>query len=184
MRSKCSHSRNSGVVRGCLLAAALDRPVRLNCDVLSRQNVYVNINRIMSVGNRLLESGHYASQQIKQISGQLEQEWKAFAAALDERSTLLEMSASFHQKCDQVRSRCFYSGTGTGLSTVTMKEPWKQNVRTLVGVRFSMSHRGLRAGRQQVVPSSYGGRQVAIDCSPAAPQESHFQGRFIRGCSQ
>lgn len=66
------------------------------------QNVYVNINRIMSVGNRLLESGHYASQQIKQISGQLEKEWKAFAAALDERSTLLEMSASFHQKCDQV----------------------------------------------------------------------------------
>lgn len=66
------------------------------------QNVYVNINRIVSVGSRLLESGHYASQQIKQISGQLEQEWKAFAAALDERSTLLEMSASFHQKCDQV----------------------------------------------------------------------------------
>lgn len=58
----------------------------------------------MSVGNRLLEAGHYASQQIKQISGQLEQEWKAFAAALDERSTLLEMSATFHQKCDQVRT--------------------------------------------------------------------------------
>ncbi len=57
----------------------------------------------MSVGNRLLEAGHYASQQIKQISGQLEQEWKAFAAALDERSALLEMSATFHQKCDQVR---------------------------------------------------------------------------------
>lgn len=69
------------------------------------QNVYVNINRIMSVGNRLLESGHYASQQIKQISGQLEKEWKAFAAALDERSTLLEMSASFHQKCDQVSQK-------------------------------------------------------------------------------
>uniref|UniRef100_A0A8C7PLL0 Trio Rho guanine nucleotide exchange factor b n=1 Tax=Oncorhynchus mykiss TaxID=8022 RepID=A0A8C7PLL0_ONCMY len=64
-------------------------------------NVYVNINRIMSVGNRLLESGHYASQQIQQISGQLEQEWKAFAAALDERSTLLEMSAAFHLKVDQ-----------------------------------------------------------------------------------
>lgn len=69
------------------------------------QNVYVNINRIMSVGNRLLESGHYASQQIQQISGQLEQEWKAFAAALDERSTLLEMSASFHQKADQVQAQ-------------------------------------------------------------------------------
>lgn len=59
----------------------------------------------MSVGNRLLESGHYASQQIQQISSQLEQEWKAFAAALDERSTLLEMSASFHQKADQVQTR-------------------------------------------------------------------------------
>lgn len=58
----------------------------------------------MSVGNRLLETGHYASQQIQQISSQLEQEWKAFAAALDERSTLLEMSASFHQKADQVHA--------------------------------------------------------------------------------
>ncbi len=60
----------------------------------------------MSVGNRLLEAGHYATQQIQQISGQLEQEWKAFAAALDERSTLLEMSANFHQKTDQVRPKC------------------------------------------------------------------------------
>ncbi len=70
------------------------------------QNVYVNISRIMSVGNRLLEAGHYATQQIQQISGQLEQEWKAFAAALDERSTLLEMSANFLQKTDQVRPKC------------------------------------------------------------------------------
>ncbi|KAJ7985626.1 hypothetical protein DPEC_G00354020 [Dallia pectoralis] len=83
----------------------------MNC-----MNVYVNINRIMSVGNRLLESGHYASQQIQQISGQLEQEWKAFAAALDERSTLLEMSAAFHQKVDQYMSNvepwCKASGEG------------------------------------------------------------------------
>lgn len=56
----------------------------------------------MSVANRLVESGHYASQQIKQIANQLEQEWKAFAAALDERSTLLDMSAIFHQKAEQV----------------------------------------------------------------------------------
>lgn len=66
------------------------------------QNVYVNINRIMSVANRLVESGHYASQQIKQIANQLEQEWKAFAAALDERSTLLDMSSVFHQKAEKV----------------------------------------------------------------------------------
>ncbi|KAI4898076.1 hypothetical protein NFI96_018077 [Prochilodus magdalenae] len=71
----------------------------MNC-----MNVYVNISRIMSVGNRLLEAGHYAALQIQQVSGQLEQEWKAFAAALDERSTLLEMSANFHQKSDQYMS--------------------------------------------------------------------------------
>lgn len=56
----------------------------------------------MSVANRLVESGHYASQQIKQIANQLEQEWKAFAAALDERSTLLDMSSVFHQKAEKV----------------------------------------------------------------------------------
>uniref|UniRef100_A0AAY4E3F5 non-specific serine/threonine protein kinase n=1 Tax=Denticeps clupeoides TaxID=299321 RepID=A0AAY4E3F5_9TELE len=83
---------------------AVDLQTQHNHFAMNCMNVYVNINRIMSVGNRLLEAGHYASQQIKQISGQLEQEWKAFAAALDERSTLLEMSAAFHQKCDQYMS--------------------------------------------------------------------------------
>ncbi|TKS88950.1 Triple functional domain protein [Collichthys lucidus] len=83
---------------------AIELQTQHNHFAMNCMNVYVNINRIMSVGNRLLESGHYASQQIKQISSQLEKEWKAFAAALDERSTLLEMSASFHQKCDQYMS--------------------------------------------------------------------------------
>ncbi|KAM4724707.1 triple functional domain protein isoform 1-T1 [Anableps anableps] len=83
---------------------AVELQTQHNHFAMNCMNVYVNINRIVSVGSRLLESGHYASQQIKQISGQLEQEWKAFAAALDERSTLLEMSASFHKKCDQYMS--------------------------------------------------------------------------------
>ncbi|XP_041867313.1 triple functional domain protein isoform X3 [Melanotaenia boesemani] len=83
---------------------AVELQTQHNHFAMNCMNVYVNINRIVSVGKRLLESGHYASQQIKQISGQLEQEWKAFAAALDERSTILEMSASFHQKCDQYMS--------------------------------------------------------------------------------
>lgn len=56
----------------------------------------------MSVATRLSEAGHYASQQIKQISAQLDQEWKSFAAALDERSTILAMSAVFHQKSEKV----------------------------------------------------------------------------------
>uniref|UniRef100_A0A8C2IST8 non-specific serine/threonine protein kinase n=1 Tax=Cyprinus carpio TaxID=7962 RepID=A0A8C2IST8_CYPCA len=83
---------------------AMELQTQHNHFAMNCMNVYVNINRIMTVGNRLLEAGHYASQQIKQISGQLEQEWKAFAAALDERSALLEMSATFHQKCDQYMS--------------------------------------------------------------------------------
>lgn len=76
------------------------------CLLFNFQNAYVNINRIMSVASRLSEAGHYASQQIKQISSQLDQEWKSFAAALDERSTILAMSAVFHQKAEQVSCFC------------------------------------------------------------------------------
>lgn len=61
----------------------------------------------MSVASRLAEAGHYASTQIKQISGQLDQDWKSFAAALDERSTILAMSSVFHQKAEQVCFLCF-----------------------------------------------------------------------------
>ncbi|XP_012819809.1 triple functional domain protein isoform X3 [Xenopus tropicalis] len=80
---------------------AMELQTQHNHFAMNCMNVYVNISRIMSVANRLVESGHYASQQIKQIANQLEQEWKAFAAALDERSTLLDMSAMFHQKAEQ-----------------------------------------------------------------------------------
>uniref|UniRef100_A0A670ITW7 Trio Rho guanine nucleotide exchange factor n=1 Tax=Podarcis muralis TaxID=64176 RepID=A0A670ITW7_PODMU len=83
---------------------AMELQTQHNHFAMNCMNVYVNINRIMSVANRLVESGHYASQQIKQIASQLEQEWKAFAAALDERSTLLDMSAIFHQKSEQYMS--------------------------------------------------------------------------------
>ncbi|KAM5157235.1 triple functional domain protein isoform 1-T1 [Mantella aurantiaca] len=83
---------------------AMDLQTQHNHFAMNCMNVYVNINRIVSVANRLVESGHYASQQIKQIASQLEQEWKMFAAALDERSTLLEMSAKFHQKAEKYMS--------------------------------------------------------------------------------
>uniref|UniRef100_A0A8C5CQ04 Non-specific serine/threonine protein kinase n=1 Tax=Gadus morhua TaxID=8049 RepID=A0A8C5CQ04_GADMO len=71
---------------------------------MNSMNAYVNINRIMSVGGRLVEGGHYAALQVKQISSQLDQDWKSFAAALDERSTLLAMSSVFHQKAEQFLS--------------------------------------------------------------------------------
>ncbi|CAH2304994.1 kalirin isoform X4 [Pelobates cultripes] len=87
---------------------AVDLQTQHNHFAMNSMNAYVNINRIMSVASRLIEAGHYASQQIKQISTQLDQEWKSFAAALDERSTILAMSAVFHQKAEQ-----FLSGVDT-----------------------------------------------------------------------
>ncbi|XDV31063.1 hypothetical protein PO909_033836 [Leuciscus waleckii] len=83
---------------------AVELQTQHNHFAMNSMNAYVNINRIMSVASRLSEAGHYATQQIKQISTQLDQEWKSFAAALDERSTILAMSAVFHQKSEQFLS--------------------------------------------------------------------------------
>lgn len=93
--------------------------VTSNTSLFMSQNAYVNINRIMSVASRLAEAGHYASTQIKQISAQLDQDWKSFAAALDERSTILAMSSVFHQKAEQVRRRDVPSFSGGSFLPVT-----------------------------------------------------------------
>ncbi|XP_075870077.1 kalirin isoform X2 [Nelusetta ayraudi] len=83
---------------------AVELQTQHNHFAMNSMNAYVNINRIMSVASRLAEAGHYASAQIKQISGQLDQDWKSFAAALDERSTILAMSSVFHQKAERFLS--------------------------------------------------------------------------------
>ncbi|XP_030283143.1 kalirin isoform X1 [Sparus aurata] len=83
---------------------AVELQTQHNHFAMNSMNAYVNINRIMSVASRLAEAGHYASAQIKQISAQLDQDWKSFAAALDERSTILAMSSVFHQKAEQFLS--------------------------------------------------------------------------------
>uniref|UniRef100_A0A8D3A9Y8 non-specific serine/threonine protein kinase n=1 Tax=Scophthalmus maximus TaxID=52904 RepID=A0A8D3A9Y8_SCOMX len=83
---------------------AVELQTQHNHFAMNSMNAYVNINRIMSVASRLAEAGHYASAQIKQISTQLDLDWKSFAAALDERSTILAMSSVFHQKAEQFLS--------------------------------------------------------------------------------
>ncbi|KAK4312675.1 hypothetical protein Pmani_015918 [Petrolisthes manimaculis] len=65
------------------------------------QKVYMNINRILSVASRLMESGHYAAQHIGNVASKLDQVWKEFAAGLDERSSVLALSVMFHQKAEQ-----------------------------------------------------------------------------------
>jgi len=67
------------------------------------QNVYVNINRILSVASRLIESNHYAGQHVRTVAGRLDRTWKEFAASLDERTSVLSLSVLFHHKAEQVR---------------------------------------------------------------------------------
>jgi hypothetical protein len=66
------------------------------------QNVYVNINRILTVASRLVDTGHYAARHIEQVAGRLDRAWKEFAAGLDERTAMLNLSIFFHQSACQV----------------------------------------------------------------------------------
>ncbi|KAK6627030.1 hypothetical protein RUM43_003138 [Polyplax serrata] len=68
---------------------------------MSSMNVYVNINRILNVGSRLIESNHYAAQHIRTVVSKLDRTWKEFAAALEERTSVLQLSVLFHRKAEQ-----------------------------------------------------------------------------------
>ncbi|CAG2201071.1 TRIO [Mytilus edulis] len=67
----------------------------------SAVNVYVNITRILGMAQKLCDGGHYASSSIRMQASRLEREWKNLAAALDDRSAVLNMSTSFHKKAEQ-----------------------------------------------------------------------------------
>ncbi|CAG9857602.1 unnamed protein product [Phyllotreta striolata] len=64
-------------------------------------NVYVNVNRILSVAGRLIEGGHYAAAHIRSVAARLDRAWKDFAAGLDERTAVLALSVIFHHKAEQ-----------------------------------------------------------------------------------
>lgn len=68
---------------------------------MSSMNVYVNINRILSVASRLIEGGHYAATHIRSVAGRLDRTWKDFAAGLEERTAVLALSVIFHHKAEQ-----------------------------------------------------------------------------------
>ncbi|XP_034255517.1 kalirin isoform X2 [Thrips palmi] len=68
---------------------------------MSSMNVYVNINHILSVASRLIESNHYASQHVRAVAARLDRTWKEFAAGLDERTSVLGLSVLFHHKAEQ-----------------------------------------------------------------------------------
>lgn len=68
---------------------------------MSSMNVYVNINRILSVATRLMEGGHYAATHIGTVARRLERTWKGFADGLEERTAVLALSVIFHHKAEQ-----------------------------------------------------------------------------------
>lgn len=72
--------------------------------ILCLQNVYVNINRILTVAQRMIDTGHYALQHIRVVADKLDKAWKEFIAGLDERTAVLSLSVLFHHKAEQVSS--------------------------------------------------------------------------------
>lgn len=68
---------------------------------ISSMNVYVNINKILTMASRLLETQHYAAGHVRAVAGRLDRAWKEFAAGLDERTAVLSLSVVFHHKAEQ-----------------------------------------------------------------------------------
>ncbi|XP_051996761.1 LOW QUALITY PROTEIN: kalirin RhoGEF kinase b [Xyrauchen texanus] len=111
---------------------------------MNSMNAYVNISRIVSVATRLCEAGHYAAGQIQQISSQLDQDWKSFASALEERSAILAMSSVFHQKSEQFLSSmegwvqsCGESGLPTATQELEKAIHNHQNLYELVSTAYT-----------------------------------------------
>ncbi|TPP64524.1 Kalirin [Fasciola gigantica] len=67
---------------------------------------FEQVARLNGVAGILADVGHFASQQILKKAGQLEHEWKSFAAALEDRSRVLCLSASFHSRAQSFLANC------------------------------------------------------------------------------
>jgi len=67
------------------------------------------IRRTQNVGDRLLSSGHYATNAIKTQMNRLNDEWLNLTRLLDKRTNILTASLQFHQKADEVKRIVFFS---------------------------------------------------------------------------
>lgn len=68
---------------------------------MTSRNVSFNINRILAVAGKLIESSHYAAQHIRTLATRLDKTWKDFVTTLDERTAVLSLSVVFHHKAEQ-----------------------------------------------------------------------------------
>ena len=72
---------------------------------MEAMQVYRQITELLNRGNRLIDGGHYATQDIRRINNNLDRDWRTFATALDDRSTVLTLSVMFHQKAEHYLER-------------------------------------------------------------------------------
>ena len=56
----------------------------------------------MTVAQRLCDAGHYAAPSIRLQANKLDRDWRTFAAALEDRNTVLTLSVMFHKKAEEV----------------------------------------------------------------------------------
>ena len=70
--------------------------------IICPQLIGQNICATMVMGEELQEANHYASEQIKQLTGNLSSQWESFCRLLQERVGLLEHSVNFHEKLQSV----------------------------------------------------------------------------------
>ncbi|KAI4889787.1 hypothetical protein NFI96_030817, partial [Prochilodus magdalenae] len=144
---------------------------------MNSMNAYVNITRIVSVATRLCEAGHYAADQIQQVSAQLDQDWKSFASALEERSAILAMSSVFHQKAEQFLSgveswtkSCSEGGLPTSMQELELAIHSHQNLYEQVTTAYTeVSQKGktLLDVLQRTQPADSGSVTAGADYSQA-----------------
>uniref|UniRef100_A0A8B9HQS5 Kalirin RhoGEF kinase n=1 Tax=Astyanax mexicanus TaxID=7994 RepID=A0A8B9HQS5_ASTMX len=144
---------------------------------MNSMNAYVNITRIVSVATRLCEAGHYAADQIQQVSAQLDQDWKSFASALEERSAILAMSSVFHQKAEQFLSgvegwtkSCSEGGLPTAMQELELAIHSHQNLYEQVTTAYTeVSQKGktLLDVLQRPQPTDSGSVTAGADYSQA-----------------
>lgn len=63
-------------------------------------NVYVNIKRLEQAANKLIVSGHYASDRIQTLYQKLEQCWSEFASSIEQKGNLLKLTINFYEKAE------------------------------------------------------------------------------------
>ncbi|CAH8639845.1 unnamed protein product [Heterobilharzia americana] len=100
-------------------------------------SVREQVARLTGVAGMLADTGHFASQQILKQANQLEHEWKSFTAALEDRSRVLQLSASFHARAESFLANCPHwesamrqvNGTSVNelnQALITLQEYWQE----------------------------------------------------------